>query len=173
MIDTNRYFLIWGIITSIIAIVSVVTYFWLSRAARFENRKKEIGCGMFVCVLAVSSLMFLPLLFSRIDLHTIGTELFDAASIQSAEFEANDAGSKLSIAPFVRPFAHFLAATALKYIKLIVIGIPALVSILIITFTIRIIFLIREPKKVVDGEYNRKHLFEYNPEIVTNLNKTK
>ncbi len=171
MIDTNRYFLIWGIITSTIVIFSILTYFWLSRAARFENRKKEIGCGMFVCVLAVSSLMFLPILFSRIDLNALGKELFD--SIQIAEFDAEDTGNKLSIAPFLRPFAHFLAAIALKYLKLIVIGIPTLVSILIITFTIRIIFLIREPKKVIDDEYNRKHLFEYNSEIVTNLNKTK
>ena len=171
MIDTNQYFLIWGIITSTIAILAIVTYFWLARAARFENRKKEIGCGMILCTLSVSCLMFLPLLFSRIDLNALGKELFDA--IQFAEFEAENAGSKLSIAPFISPFAHFLAAIALKYLKLIVIGIPALVSILIIIFTIRIIFLIREPKKVVDGEYNRKHLFEYNPEIVTNLNKTK
>ena len=171
MIDTNRYFLIWGIITSVIAILSIVTYFWLSRAARFENRKKEIGAGMVLCTLAVSCLMFLPLLFSRIDLNALGKELFD--SIQFAEFEAEDAGNKLSIAPFIRPFAHFLAATALKYLRLIVIGIPALVSLLIIIFTGRIIFLIREPKIEQEEKDNRKHLFEYNPEIVTNINKTK
>lgn len=171
MIDTNRYFLIWGIITSSIAILSIVTYFWLSRAARFENRKKEIGCGMILCTLTVSCLMFLPLLFSRIDLNALGKELFD--SIQFAEFEAEDAGTKLSLAPFIRPFAHFLAATALKYIRLIVIGIPALVSLLIIIFTVRIIFLIREPKIEQEKKDNRKHLFEYKSEIVTNINKTK
>ena len=171
MIDTNRYFLIWGIITSSIAILSIVTYFWLSRATRFENRKKEIACGMILCTLTVACLMFLPLLFSQTDLNKIGSDLFD--TIQFAEFEAEDAGNKLSIAPFIRPFAHFLAATALKYIRLIVIGIPALVSLLIIIFTVRIIFLIREPKKEKESQYKRKHLFEYNPEIVTNLNKTK
>ena len=171
MIDTNRYFLIWGIITSTVAILAIITYFWLSRAARFENRKKEIGCGMFLCTLTVGCLMFLPLLFSRIDLNALGVQLFD--SIQFAEFEAEDAGNKLNIAPFVRPFAHFLAAIALKYIRLIIIGIPALVSLLVIIFTVRIIFLIREPKTEQEEKDNRKHLFEYNPEIVTNINKTK
>ena len=115
--------------------------------------------------------MFLPLLFSRIDLHALGTELFD--SIQFAEFEAEDAGNKLNLAPFVRPFVHFLAATKLKYLMLIIIGVPALVSVLIIIFTVRIIFIIREPKLEQKNKSNRKHLFEYNPEIVTNLNKTK
>lgn len=171
MIDTTRYFIIWGIITTTIAILSLITYLWLSNAARFENRKKEIGCGMLLCTLAVSSFMFLPLLFSRIDLHALGTELFD--SIQFAEFEAEDAGNKLKLVPFVRPFAHFLAATELKYIMLIIIGVPALVSVLIIIFTVRIIFIIREPKLEQKNKSNRKHLFEYNPEIVTNLNKTK
>ena len=171
MIDTNRYFLIWGIITSIIAILSITTYFWLSRAARFENRKKEIACGMVLCTLVVGCLMFLPLLFSRIDLNALGVELFD--SIQFSESEAADAGTKLCLAPFIRPFSHFLAVTALKYIRLIVIGIPAIVSVLIIIFTVRIIFLIREPKTEQEEKENRKHLFEYNPEIVTNINKTK
>lgn len=171
MIDTTRYFIIWIIITLTIAILSLITYLWLSKAARFENRKKEIGCGMILCTLSVTSLMILPLLFSRIDLSAIGKELFD--SIQFAEIEAEDARRKLTLAPFVRPFAHFLAATELKYIMIIIIGITALVSILIIIFTIKIIFLIREPKKQQENKSNKKHLFEYNPEIVTNLNKTK
>ena len=171
MIDTTRYFFIWGIITSSIAIISIITYFWLSRVARFENRKKEIGWGMVLCTLTVGCLMFLPLLFSRIDLKQLGVELFD--SIQFAEFESEDAGNKLSIVPFIRPFAHFLAATALKYIRLIVIGVPSFVSLIIILFTIRIIFLIREPKKEQENKNNRKHLFEYNQEIVTNINKAK
>lgn len=171
MIDTNRYFIIWGIITTAIAILSLITYLWLSNAARFENRKKEIGCGMVLCTLAVGCLMFLPILFSRVDLNAIGKELFD--SIQFAEFDAEDAGRQLSLAPFIRPFVHFLAATELKYIMLIIIGVPALVSVLIIIFTIRIIFLIREPKLEHENKSNRKHLFEYNPEIVTNLNRTK
>lgn len=171
MIDTNRYFLIWGIITSSIAILSIVTYFWLSRAARFENRKKEIGCGMILCTLAVSCLMFLPILFSRIDLNGLGKELFD--SIQFSDFEVEEAGNKLSIAPFIRPFVHLLSVTDLKYIRLIIIGIPVLVSLLIIFFTVKIIFLIREPKTEQEQKDKRKHLFEYNPEIVTNINKTK
>ena len=79
----------------------------------------------------------------------------------------------MKLVPFVRPFAHFLAATELKYIMLIIIGVPALVSVLIIIFTVRIIFIIREPKLEQENKSNRIHLFEYNPEIVTNLNKTK
>lgn len=171
MIDTNRYFIIWGILSTAIAILSIATYLWLSNVARFENRKKEIGCGMVLCTLAVSGLMFLPILFSRVDLNAIGKELFD--SIQFAEFDAEDTGRKLNLAPFIRPFAHFLAVTELKYIMLIVIGVPFLVSLLIIVFTLRIIFLIREPKIEQEKKSNRKHLFEYNSEIVTNLNKTK
>ncbi|MBO4509316.1 MAG: hypothetical protein J5747_11875 [Spirochaetaceae bacterium] len=171
MIDTTRYFIIWGIITTTIAILSLITYIWLSKVARFENRKKEIGCGMILCTLTASSLMFLPLLFSRIDLNALGKELFD--SIQFAEFDAENAGIKLELVPFVRPFAHFLAAKALKYIRPVIIGVPILVSILIIILTLRIIFLIREPKEEQENKSNRKHLFEYNPEIVTNLNKSK
>ncbi|WP_022930865.1 hypothetical protein [Treponema bryantii] len=171
MLDTTRYLIIWGIISVTVAILSLASYLWLSNVARFENRKKEIGCGMILCTLAVSSLMFLPLLFSRIDLNVLGKELFD--SIQFAEFEAEDAGNKLKLVPFIRPFAHFLAATKLKYLMLIIIGAPALVSVLIMIFTIRIIFLIREPKLENENTSNRKHLFEYNPEIVTDLNKSK
>lgn len=171
MIDTTQYFIIWGIITFVFAVFAVVAYFWLSNVARFENRKKEIALGFTLCAIAVSTLMFLPLLFSRIDLHSFGKNLFD--SIQFAEFDAEDIGQKIDIAPFVKPFSHFLAATPLKYIILIVIGVPAIVSALIVMFTVIILFNIREPKKSMKNEYNRKHLFEYNSQIVTDLNKKK
>lgn len=171
MIDTTRYLIIWGIITITFVILSLTTYLWLSKAPRFESRKKEIGRGMILCTLSVSCLMFLPLLFSRVDLSIIGKEFVD--SIQFTDVEANAAGNKLSLVPFLRLFAHFLAATPLKYIRLIIIGVPALVSVLIIFFTLRIIFLIRESKPQHESKSNRKRLFEYNPEIVTNLNKTK
>lgn len=171
MIDTTNSFIAWGIITFVSAVLAFCTYMWLSNVSRFENRKKEIATGMVVCVLAVSSLMFLPVLFSRIDLHSFGEELIN--QIQFSQFDAEDTGKKLDIAPFVKPFSHFLAATPLKYVKLIVIGVPALFSLIIILFVILIIFKIREPKKIIGTEYNRKHLFEYNSEIVTNLNKKK
>ena len=169
MIDTNRYFLIWGIITSVIAIISIVAYFWLSRVARFENRKQEIALGMILCTLSVSCFLFLPLFFSQINLNALVQELSDY--IQSSEVEVGNVN--LEIIPFISPFMHFIAPIPIKYIKLLLIGIPVLFSILIIIFTIRIIFLIREPKIEQEKKDNRKHLFEYNTEIVTNLNKTK
>ena len=171
MIDTTNSFIAWGIITFVSAVLAFCTYMWLSNVSRFENRKKEIAIGMIVCFLVISSFMFLPVLFSRIDLHSFGEELFN--QIQFAQFNAEDAGKKLDIAPFVKPFSHFLAAAPLKYVKLIVIGVPASFSVLIILFVILIIFKIREPKRIIGTEYNRKHLFEYNSEIVTNLNKRK
>lgn len=171
MIDTTNSFIVWGIITFVFAVLAFCSYMWLSNVSRFENRKKEIATGMIVCFLAVSSLMFLPVLFSRIDLHSFGEEVFN--QIQTSELVSENVSKKLDIAPFVKPFSQFLAATPLKYVKLIVIGVPALVSVIIILFVILIIFKIREPKKIIGTEYNRKHLFEYNSEIVTNLNKKK
>lgn len=181
MIDTKNSFIIWIVITVIISVLAIGAYKWLSKAPRFENRKKEIAIGFIVCVFAVSGLMFLPVLFSRIDLHEFGTNLFD--SIQSmfpeetreiAE-EVGIDGSEVQtkIVPFVQPFSHFLSATPLKYVLLVVIGVPALISLLIIIFVVLILFKIREPKKVLENEYIRKHLFEYNEIIVSDLNKKK
>ena len=171
MIDTKNCLIAWGIITFVFVLLAFVSYMWLSNVSRFENRKKEIALGFTLCALAVSSLMFLPLLFSRIDLQFFGQNLFE--SIQAAGSVALENGEKLSLVPFVKPFSHFLSATQLKYIRLIIIGVPVLVSLLIIIFTVIILFKIREPKKSTETEYNRKHLFEYNPQIVTELNKKK
>lgn len=181
MIDTKNSFIIWIVITVIISVLAIGAYKWLSKAPRFENRKKEIAIGFIVCVLAVSSLMFLPILFSRIDLHEFGTNLFD--SIQSmfpdevgeiAEGVGIDETElKPKIVPFVKSFSHFLSAIPLKYVRLVVIGVPTLISSLIIIFAVLILFKIREPKKVLENEYTRKHLFEYNEKIVSDLNKKK
>lgn len=172
MIGTEQIlqsFVIWGIILFSIAVLGIVVYLWLSRVARFEKRKKEIALGMIVCVLAVASFLFLPILFSEIDLNTLGKELFD--SIQLAEFDAEDAGEKLKMIPFARPYAYFFAAV--QYAKVIIIGAAAFISLLIFVFVGLIIHEIREQKIEHKNPYTRKHLFEYNGEIVTEINRKK
>ncbi len=169
MTDIARCFVIWGIIVFFIAVLSFCAYMWLSRVARFENRKKEIATGFCVCALTVASLMFLPIFFSEVDLNTLGTHLFDSTqSLTSDEQNAHE----LSV-PFIKLFACFLALLPLKYIRFIIIGVPAVISVVIIGLIVAILFKIREPKNRQKNEYNRKHLFEYNGEIVTNLNKKK
>ena len=180
MSDTEVKFIVWGGITLVAVIAAFFCYRWISGVARFENRKKEIAVGMIVCVLAVSSFMFLPVLFSRIDLHQSGTDLFD--QIQFAEIDAEDNAqfaemnaennvSKIELPPFVRPFSHVLALIPYKYIRVFTILIPAVASLLVILFTVLIILKIREPKKKEGENYKRKHLFEYKSEILTKLNK--
>ena len=169
MTDTSVKLIVWGVITLVSIIIAFICYRWLSNVARFENRKKEIALGMVVCVLAISSLMFMPVLFSRIDLHHIGGDLFDR--IQFSEMDAEDNGTKLDIAPFVRPFAHVLAALSYKWIRILIIVVPTIVSLLIIFFVAQIILKIREPKKKEGEEDNRKHLFEYKSEVLSKLNK--
>mgnify|MGYP002854125933 CR=1 FL=1 len=171
MNDLTFCFIIWLVVTFVACCLATGCYLWLSRVARFENRKKEILVGVVLCALAVSSLMFLPIMFSKIDLHLFGENLTE--TINSVQEEALENGEKIKFAPFVKRFAHLLAAIPLKYIRLIMIGVPAIVSILIIVFTVIILFKIREPKKETECEYTRKHLFEYNPQIVTDLNKKK
>lgn len=169
MSDTEVKFIVWGVIPLLAVVAAFLCYRWISGVARFENRKKEIAAGMIVCVLAVSSFMFLPVLFSRIDLHQRSTELFD--QIQFAEMSAEDNGSKIELPPFVRPFSHVLALIPYKYIRVFTILIPAVASLLVILFVVLIILKIREPKKKEGEDYKRKHLFEYKSEILTKLNK--
>lgn len=169
MSDTEVKFIVWGAITLVAVVAAFLCYRWISGVARFENRKKEIAVGMIVCVLAVSSFMFLPVLFSRIDLHQSGTELFD--KIQFAEMDAEDNGSKIELPPFIRPFSHVLALIPYKYIRVFTILIPAVATLLVILFVVLIILKIREPKKKEGEDYKRKHLFEYKSEILTKLNK--
>lgn len=169
MIDITKCFIAWGVTVFIASVLSFCAYRWLSRVARFENRKKEIATGFCVCALAVASLMFLPIFFLGIDLNSLGTQLFD--SMQAAVSDEQAPGKLL--VPFIGLIARFLVALPLKYIRLIIIGVSAVVSAVIIGFIVAILFKIREPKNVQKTEYNRKHLFEYNSEIVTNLNKKK
>ncbi len=169
MTDIARCFVIWGIIVFFIAVLSFCAYMWLSRVARFENRKKEIATGFCVCALTVASLMFLPIFFSEVDLNTLGTHLFD--STQSLTSDEQNTSELL--VPFIGLLIRFLVVLPLKYIRLIIIGVPAVVSVVIIGLIVTILFKIREPKNKQKNEYNRKHLFEYNGEIVTNLNKKK
>ena len=85
--------------------------------------------------------------------------------------DAEDNGMKLSIAPFIRPFSHVLAALSMKWISILIIVIPTVVSLLIILFVALVILKIREPKKKEGEEDNRKHLFEYKAGILSKLNK--
>lgn len=169
MSDTSMKLIVWGVITLVAIILASICYRWLTNVARFENRKKEIATGMITCVLAISSLMFLPVLFSRIDLHQTGTYLFD--QIQFAEMDAEDAGTKLVLPPFIRPFAHVLALLAYKCISFLLIIIPTIASFFIVLFVALIILKIRKPKHKEDVKQNRKHLFEYKAEIISKLNK--
>lgn len=169
MVDISRCFVIWGVIVFFAAVISFCAYRWLSRVARFENRKKEIATGFCVCVLTVASLLFLPIFFSEVDLNSLGTQLPD--SMESLTSDEQNLGKLL--VPFIGLFARFLVALPLKYLKLIIIGVPTVVAIVIIGFIVAILFKIREPKNKQKNEYNRKHLFEYNNEIVTNLNRKK
>lgn len=169
MTDTSLKILIWSIITLIACVIAFICYRWLSNVSRFENRKKEISIGMLTCILAISSLMFLPVLFSRIDLHQSGIELSE--QIQFTELETAETGSKLSLPPFIKPFANVLALLPHNWIFLLVYVVPSIASLLIVFFIAQIILKIREPKKKDGEEDNRKHLFEYNSEILTKLNK--
>lgn len=160
--------IIWGVITLVSIILAFICYKWLTNVARFENRKKEIALGMLTCVLAISSFMFLPVLFSGTDLHKMGSELFD--QIQFAEFGAEDSGVKLAFPPFLRKFSHVLALGNQKSISVLLITIPIVASLVVIIFVLLTILKIREAKKKECEEYNRKHLFEYNSQILTKLN---
>ena len=169
MTDTSLKFLIWGIITIITCVIAFICYRWLSNVSRFEKRKKEIAIGMLTCIFAISSFMFLPVLFSRINLHQTGIELSE--QIQFSELETAEAGTKLSLPPFIKPFAAELALLTYKWIFLLVYVIPAIASLLIVFFIAQIILKIREPKKKDGEEDNRKNLFQYNSDILTKLNK--
>ena len=169
MTDIARCFVIWGVIVFFSAALSFCAYRWLSRVARFENRKKEIAAGFCVCVLTVASLLFLPIFFLEIDLNSLGTQLSD--SMESLTFDEQNIGKLL--VPFIELFVRFLAVLPLKYIRLIIIGVSSVISTVIIGLIVVILFKIREPKNRQKNEYNRKHLFEYNREIVNNLNRKK
>lgn len=167
MFDTTRYFIIWGIITLVSIILAICVYFWISRVSRFENRKKEIMLGLVASVLAISSFMFLPILFSRINLQDVAKNIFESLPLSE-----NGEVRELLI-PFINGFSNVLLKTPLKYITMIVIGGSIIATFVVVFFIFKILFLIREPEKKLDNKYTRKKLFEYNKEIVTELNKKK
>ena len=171
MIDTTTSFIAWGIITFVFAILASCVYMWLSNVSRFENRRKEIALGMIVCIFVISSFFFLPVLFSRINLNEICSNIHDAIEAKSAEVLGTN--KKLSLPPFINSFSKIMKDIPQKWILVILWGIPSLCSVLIVSFVIRILFLLRESKTIIENEYTRKHLFEYNETIVTNLNKKK
>ena len=158
MDETIHCIIIWAVITIITGLIAVGVYIWLSRAARFENRKKEIAMGLVVCVLAVAGTMFLPVLFSKMDLRMLGKHVIGALN----ESENN------ACPMFLKPFSYFLAKKSGN-----IIAISFLISTSIITFTALIISRIREPKKNAVIDYDRTRLFDYDESIVENLNKKK
>jgi len=60
-----------------------------------------------------------------------------------------------------------------RIVNIVLVGIPALVALIIIVMIARIILLIREEKEVKAEADKREHLFEYQPEILNNINKQK
>ena len=169
MTNIARCFVVWGVVVFIVAVLAFCAYLWLSRVARFEGRKKEIATGFIVCALAVANLMFLPIFFAGIDLNALGIQLAD--SIQFAGPGAEYIGG--TAVPFVEPFTRFLSSVSPRYAKIVVIGVPAFASAVTVGLAIAIILKLREPKKRQKTEYSRKHLFKYNGEIVSSLNKKK
>ncbi len=173
MTEVEFSFVVWGIITVISIVLGFLFHFYFTKynngVGGFENRKKEIAIGMVVCVLAISSFMFIPVLFSQLHLKDACSSLWD--SISFAESDAKDNGQKLDLVPFIKSFAHVITAMALKLFKFLYWFIPALCSCLVVFFVIKILFTIREPEDKSKKEYKRKHIFEYDENILDEINK--
>lgn len=163
--EKNDYFglLICGIIALCASILGFLVYRWLSRASRFENRKKEIAFGVVSCVILASSLFVLPVMLSR------------SSDLQNfcRNFSENVLSENGKVLEFVRFWANFLLIKSRKIINLVLFGIPTVIFTAVCVMTGMIFANIREPKKIADKEYNRNHLFEYNGDILENLNKKK
>ena len=91
--------------------------------------------------------------------------------IQFTELDTQGSSVKLDIAPFLEPFSKVLTNIPSKWINILIIVIPCIISFFIVLFVAHIILNIREPKKKEGEEDNRKHLFEYKSEILSKLNK--
>ena len=169
MSDVTNKLIVWGVIVVISIIIAFICYRWISNVSGFGNRKKEIAMGMIVCVLVVSSFMFMPVLFSCIDLQQIGEELIDL--MQPVQLDVGESNPSQNIAPFISLFACVLAAFSPKWISILIIVIPVVLSLLVILFVFLILLKRREQKKKSVEEYNRKHLFEYKSEILSKLNE--
>lgn len=163
-------FYIWGTVTLVSAIIAFLCYRWLSNVARFENRKKEIGIGMVVCVLTISSLMFLPILFYNTNLKETCNDFSSQFQIEEVISEGNITKENIFKIPFVLLFSSVLSMIDMRIIKFLLIFIPLLFSLVIILLVILILMKLRDPRKKEGSEYNRKHLFEYKEEILTKLN---
>lgn len=163
--------IVWGIITLAAALLAFGGYRLISNAARFESRKKEVAFGFASCALAVSAAFFLPVVLSKINLQLFGINLDYA--IQYAKLNALKGLSKFAVPDFVGIAARFLASKSMFLIRLALFGIPTVLSVLAVSLIIKMIFSVREPKAQTDKEYNRNHLFEYNNEILENLNQKK
>ncbi len=173
MTEVEFSLIIWGIITVISVILAFLFHYYFTKynngVGGFENRKKEIAVGMVVCVLAISSFMFIPVLFSQLHLKDACASLWD--SISFAEAEAEDNGQKLNLAPFIKSFAYIVTAMALKLFKFLYWFVPAICSALVVFFVIKILFTIREPEDKSKEKYKRKHIFEYHENIIEEINK--
>lgn len=173
MTEVEFNFIIWGIITIISTILGFLFYYYFTKynsgVGGFENRKKEISIGMFVCVLAISSFMFIPVLFSQLQLKDACASLWD--SINFAEVDAQDNNQKLTLAPFIKSFVYVISAMTLKLFNFLYWFIPAFCSCLVVFFVIKILFKIREPEDKSQKQYKRKHIFEYHENIIEEINK--
>lgn len=173
MTEVEFSLLVWAIITIVSLILAILFYYYFTKynngVGGFENRKTEIAVAMVVCVSAISSFMFIPVLFSQLNLKEACLNLWD--SINFAESDAMDNGQKLSIAPFIRTFAFAIAAMAKKLFSFLYWFIPSFCSCLIVVLVINILFTVREPEDKSKEKYKRKHIFEYHEEIIDEINK--
>lgn len=173
MTEVEFSLIIWGIITVISVVLGFLFHFYFTKynsgVGGFENRKKEIAIGMVVCVLAISSFMFIPVLFSQLHLKDACASLWNSISFAIADAEDN--GQKLNLAPFIKSFAYIVAAMAFKLFNFLYWFIPAFCSVLVVSFVIKILFTIREPEDKSKAKYKRKHIFEYHENIIEEINK--
>lgn len=173
MSEVEFCLIIWGIITVISICLGFFFHFYFTKYNKgvggFENRKKEIAVGMFVAVLAISSFMFLPVLFSQLHLKEVCETLKE--SIIYTQAEALENGQKIKFAPFIKPFALVVSALPIKIYIFLYWFIPIFCSILVVYFVIKILFIVREPEDKTGKKYKRKHIFEHDDNIINEINK--
>ena len=169
MTNTSLMLVIWGIITIASLGGAFLGYRLLSNPIKFENRKREIAAGMVVCAWAVSAFLFLPVLFSGIDLHQIGVDLFD--QIQFAEMNAEEVGEKLSLPPFVKFFAKGVALFSADNLGALILIVSSITVLMIGLLVVLIILKIPEQENTNSTPEGRKHLFEYKEDVLKKVNE--
>lgn len=173
MTEVEFSLIIWGIITVISVILGFLIYYYFTKYNKgvggFEKRKKEIAVGMCVCVLAISSFMFIPVLFSQFPLKDACASLWDLISFEEAE--AKDNGQTLNLVPFIKSFSYIVTPMDIKLFKFLYWFLPAICSSLVVYLVIKILFTIREPQDESKPKYKRKHIFEYHENIIEEINK--